>query len=288
MNEYVFKETGSEIQDICCSISSGVRCFLFERNSDDLVRNILLGQSFDREVPQQFAFWVMVSQASITRSVLRNWDSWSFIVSGPRVLSWFCVCDWDWCCRVGDFDIPWGVFGRLFAQSAFNCSIEVLRDLRVRAGAVDGLSRVVSCLSLADRLGRNGLESFLLNLPGIGGGGSSFFMLALASAARALHDLARLIDRGRIEALLASLSSAGFSVVGVVAFRDVVGFGFRSGSRGRGLFDAGPVAGPFANSICLTDLFRLIPLLVALMNDRKSFRLATPTRRCISVTAKES
>jgi hypothetical protein len=100
-------------------------------------------------LPQQFALCVIVSQASTTRSVLRNWDIWSFIVSAPSA-GGRCeeVCGRD---RVGDLlllalvvlvlviAIPCCVRGRPLAQRVFNCSIDALRDLRVRAGAVDGL-----------------------------------------------------------------------------------------------------------------------------------------------------
>lgn len=143
----------------------------------------------------------------------------------------------------------------------------------MRAGAVDGLCDIVWSFSLTDRLGRNGLDSFLLSLPGMGGG-SSVLISALASAASALHDLARLIDFGRIEALLAifvcSETSPAFPAAGVATFRGAeVDLGFESGSSGSGLFDAGRgVVGPFAKSICRTDLFRLMPLLVALTNNR--------------------
>lgn len=112
-----------------------------------------LGHSFvlESELPQQFALCVILSQASTTRSVLRNWDIWSFIVSAPVPSAGRCeeVCGRD---RVGDLlllvalvvlglvmVIPCCVRGRPFAQRVFNCSIDALRDLRVRAGAVDGL-----------------------------------------------------------------------------------------------------------------------------------------------------
>ncbi len=109
--------------------------------------------------------------------------------------------------------IPCCVRGRPFAQRAFNCSIDALRDLSVRAGAVDGLcgGRVSATFSLAERLGRNGLDSFLLSLPGMGmGGGMSSALISalLAAATSALHDLARLRDFGRIEVLFGALCSA--------------------------------------------------------------------------------
>jgi hypothetical protein len=108
-----------------------------------------------------------------------------------------------------------------------------------------------------------------------GGGNGGRVSSVLAAATSALHDLALLRDFGRIEVLFEIFSSAlslAFSagVAGVVARWDAdVDFCFRSGSRGSGLFDAMPgVVGPFAKSICLTDLFRLRPPWDDLMNDR--------------------
>lgn len=204
------------------------------RFSLDLARKMELGHSFVREsvLPQQFALWVMLSQASTTRSVLRNWDIWSFIVSAPVAVA----VPSGRCKEVGGRDrvggllsvgaIPCCVRGRPLAQRAFNCSIEALRDLSVRAGAVDGLCGGGSetTFSLAERLGRNGLDSFLLSLPGmgIGGGVSSVLISALAAATSALHDLARLRDFGRIEplfevGLVCSALSLAFSAAGVTA-----------------------------------------------------------------------
>lgn len=61
-------------------------------------------------------------------------------------------------------------------------------------------------------MGRNGFDSFLLSLPGMGMGGggavSSVLISALAAATNALHDLARLRDFGRIEVLFGILCSA--------------------------------------------------------------------------------
>lgn len=118
--------------------------------------------------------------------------------------------------------IPCCVRGRPFAQRAFNCSIDALRDLSVRAGAVDGLGGWVSGIfSLAERFGRNGLDSFLLSLLGVigvgvgvgvdvgrGGGVSVPGWISAFAAASALQDLALPSDFGRIEDLFESFWSA--------------------------------------------------------------------------------
>jgi hypothetical protein len=87
--------------------------------------------------------------------------------------------------------------GRGVVQNARSCSIEIVRDgLDGCEGAVLGRFWLRSIFSLADRLGKNGLDSFRLSSPGVEGvdgrGGGSLPAPALASPTMALHDLARL------------------------------------------------------------------------------------------------
>lgn len=74
--------------------------------------------------------------------------------------------------------------------------MEMLRESREGwEGAVFGRLWSKSIFSLADLFGsRKGLESLRLSLPDVDGrgGGGSLLAPALASAIRALHDLARL------------------------------------------------------------------------------------------------
>jgi hypothetical protein len=87
--------------------------------------------------------------------------------------------------------------GRGVVQNARSCSIEIARDgLDGCEGAVLGRVWLRLIFSLADRLGKNGLDSFRLSSPGVEGvngrGGGSLPAPALASPTMALHDLARL------------------------------------------------------------------------------------------------
>lgn len=204
LNEYVGNTSNvSCTQDICLSRSGPERLVslpLFSR-VEDLVRNMLLGQSFVLVIGSvQQAFLDTLSQASITRSVLRNWDICSFMVSPPLSLLWAS-------CRacVGDWTVDCPVRGRGVVQNARSCSIEMLRESREGCeGAVFGRAWAKPIFSLADRLGRKGLESLRLSLPdvdGRGGGASLAPAPASASAIRALHDLARLMILRRMPSL---------------------------------------------------------------------------------------
>ena len=82
--------------------------------------------------------------------------------------------------------------------------MEILRESREGCdGAVFGRPWVKSIFSLADRLSRKGLESLRLSFPDVDGrgGGDSVPAPALASAIRALHDLARLMILRRMPSL---------------------------------------------------------------------------------------
>lgn len=90
LNEYVGNTSNvSCTQDICLSRSGPERLVLlvlFSRVVEDLVRNTLLGQSFVLAIGSvQHVVLDTLSQASTTRSVLRNWDICSFMVSRPFV-----------------------------------------------------------------------------------------------------------------------------------------------------------------------------------------------------------
>lgn len=154
LKEYVLRNSGSWVQDIWRSrVAAADRCppLLPLRCgfSADFVRKILLGHSlvFARVVPQTFAVLAILSHASTTRSVLRKWEIWSFIVSRPSGCECFCweVCGLD---RGAPAAAPAGgggclpidccVRGRPLAHSALSCSIDALLDLRVCAGAVEG------------------------------------------------------------------------------------------------------------------------------------------------------
>lgn len=188
---------------------------------------------------------------------------------------------WDVCGRDGgagaDLAIDCWVRGRPLAHSVLSCSIEALRDLRVRAGAVEGLL-CVPVLSLAERLGRNGRESFLVSPSREGvrdGGGPS--LVSAVSATRALHDLARLRTRGTILSRLEGLgpgklgSAWGCSETRVSSRCREPGrvLGFDIGSLGSGFSDKGrfpgvPGPGLLAKSLCRTDIGRDEALLVIL------------------------
>lgn len=245
---------------------------LFSKGVEDLVRKMLLGQSLALAIGSvQHAFLDTLSQASTTRSVLRNWDIWSFMVSRPLV-------SWLWAsCRacVGDLTVDCPVRGRGVVQNARSCSIEMLRESREGSeGAVFGRAWAKSIFSLADRLGRKGLESLRLSLPDVDGtgGGGSLLAPAPASAIRALHDLARLIILCRMPSLgvhwPAGVSGWCLAVAGGLSnCLEAVGvlFGLDNGSCGRGFSDTGRA---LSKSLCLTDLFRSAILLVYLINDR--------------------
>lgn len=151
--------------------------------------------------------------------------------------------------------------------------MEMVRESREGCeGAVFGRPWAKLIFSLADRLGRKGLESLRLSFPDVDGrgGGASLPAPAPVSAIRALHDLARLMILRRMPSLRMG-GSAGVSVwfltVALSNCLEAVGvlFGFDNGSRGRGFSDVGC---PLANSLCLTDLFRFTVLLACLINDR--------------------
>jgi hypothetical protein len=153
--------------------------------------------------------------------------------------------------------------------------MEMVRESREGCeGAVFGRHWAELIFSLADRLGRKGLESLRLSLPDVDGrgGGASLPAPAPASAIRALHDLARLMILRRMPSPRMG-GSAGVSVwfltVALSNCLEAVGvlvlFGFDNGSRGRGFSDVGR---SLAKSLCLTDLFRFTVLLVCLTNDR--------------------
>lgn len=98
--------------------------------------------------------------------------------------------------------------------------MEMLRESREGwEGAVFGRPWPKSIFSLADRFGsRKGLESLRLSLPDVDGrgGGGSLLAPALASAIRALHDLARLMILRRRPSLGMGWS-AGVSVRSLAA-----------------------------------------------------------------------
>lgn len=153
--------------------------------------------------------------------------------------------------------------------------MEMLRESREGwEGAVCGRPWSRPIFSLADRFGRKGLESLRLSLPDVDGRGGCGSLLApaLASAIRALHDLARLMILRRRPSLGMGWS-AGVSVPSLAAagglwnFLEAVDvlFGFDNGSRGRGFSDVGR---SLSKSLCLTDLCRFADLLVCLINDR--------------------
>lgn len=135
----------------------------------------------------------------------------------------------------------------------------------------------MSVLSLTERLGRNGLESFRVSRDGVRGGEGLVVLLPFSST-RALHDLARLRTRGmmlfRLECL-AVLGSAWFCSATRVssrcreAGRDL---GFDNGSRGSGFSDIGrrpgvPGPGLLAKSLCRTDMGRAEALLAVVTSE---------------------
>lgn len=252
------------------------------RFSEDLVRKMLLGQSlvFARVVPQQFAVLVKLSHASTTRSVLRKWEIWSFIVSRLSGCGWGFFW-WEVCGRVGGLAIECWVRGRLVAHSALSCSIEALRVLRVCAGAVEGLLGVlvlmlILVLLLTDRLGMKGRESFLVSRDGVRSGDGLSVLLGVAPT-RALHDLARLSILGTMLFRLEGLGPLGSvrlcSATRVSSrFREAGrGLGLDNGSRGSGFSDARrpgvPGPGLLAKSLCRTDMDRVGALLAVLMSE---------------------
>lgn len=196
LNEYVGNTSNVSCTQDICLFRSGPETLplpLFSKVLEDLVRKMLLGHSFVLAIGSvQHAFLDTLSQASTTRSVLRNWDICSFMVSRPFV-------SWLWAsCRacVGDLAGDCPVRGRGVVQNARSCSIEMLRESREGwDGAVFGRPWSKSIFSLADRFGRKGLESLRLSLPDVDGrgGGGSLLAPALASVIRALHDLVRLM-----------------------------------------------------------------------------------------------
>jgi hypothetical protein len=92
--------------------------------------------------------------------------------------------------------------------------MEMVRESREGCeGAVFGRPWAELIFSLAERLGRKGLESLRLSLPDVDGrgGGASLPAPAPASAIRALHDLARLMILRRMPSPRMG-GSAGVSV----------------------------------------------------------------------------
>lgn len=177
-----------------------------------------------------------------------------------------------------------------------DCSDEAPRDRGVPGDNVLIRPCVIMLLSLADRLGRTAIESFLLKLLGVLG--------PVELAPEFVVNVVSLADRAQLEALAAVVAAAAAVVAllseALVALRfgtlfcvilrlpeclelvDVRPDLSNPGSCGNGFSD-----GPLSKSRSFSDLVGR-RLLGVLASEDVSLLLATPTRRCISITATPS
>lgn len=264
---------------------------------DRRARKALRGPSFliDGRRDSLCSFFSSFSHASATRSsVFKYCMIWLFMFS--------CLVEergggGGVCAVVEGTGGTSGTDDSWIAREDLDCSDEAPRDRGVVPDENVLIRPCVSMLlSLAARLGRTDMESFLLKILGVLEPVElppefAVYVVPLADRAQ-LDSLADVVAAGAVVALLSdALAALRFGTLFcVVILRpparlervDECPGPPNPGSCGSGFSD-----GPFSKSRSFSD-FVGGRLLDVLANEDVSFLLATPTRRCISITATPS